>query len=152
MPFYYHLRQESTGKINALLAFSDVVRPVQEKTLKGYLTGFVDLVCRHQGKYYVIDYKSNYLGDYLYDYNRENIRAAMEDHNYGLQYWIYTLVLQRFLQGVFPDYSYEEHFGGVFYLFARGMRADYPGNGIFFDRPQLSVLESLQKVLGGGIS
>ncbi len=149
MPFYYHLRQESTEKINAILSFSDVVRPVQEKTLKGYLTGFVDLVCRHQGKYYVIDYKSNYLGAHLHDYNQENIRAAMGDHNYGLQYWIYTMVLHRFLAGTLQNYSYEESFGGVFYLFARGMKPGYPGNGVFFDRPQLDVLDALQQALGG---
>ncbi len=152
MPFYYHLRQESTGKINELLAFSDVVRPVQEKTLKGYLTGFVDLVCRYQGKYYVIDYKTNYLGGHLHDYTREKVRMAMSDHNYGLQYWIYTLVLHRFLSGILSGYSYAKNFGGVFYLFARGMKPDCPGNGIFFDCPELSVLESLQEALGGGSS
>lgn len=149
MPFYFHLRQESTQRINKLLAFSDVVRPVQEKTLKGYLTGFVDLVCRYQGKYYVIDYKSNYLGDYLHDYGAERIRIAMGEHNYGLQYWIYTLVLHRFLAGTLHNYSYEEMFGGVFYLFARGMNPDYPGNGVFFDRPQVSVVDALLQTLGG---
>jgi exodeoxyribonuclease V beta subunit len=149
MPFYFHLRQESTRRINALLSFSDVVRPVQEKTLKGYLTGFVDLVCRYRGKYYVIDYKSNYLGGHLHDYSEEKIRAAMGDHNYGLQYWIYTLVLHRFLEGTLQNYSYEETFGGVFYLFARGMNSKYPGNGVFFDRPQLSILEALLQTLGG---
>ncbi len=149
MPFYFHLQEESTERINELLAFSAVVRPIQEKTLKGYLTGFVDLVCRYQGKYYVIDYKSNYLGDFLHDYKRENLTAAMCDHNYGLQYWIYTLVLHRFLANTLPGYSYQESFGGVFYLFARGMRPDCPGNGVFFDRPQLAVLDALLLSLGG---
>lgn len=149
MPFYFHLRQESTQRINELLSFSDVVCPVQEKILKGYLTGFVDLVCRYQGKYYVIDYKSNYLGDYLHDYSQERIRIAMGDHNYGLQYWIYTLVLHRFLAGTLGNYSYDEMFGGVFYLFARGMSPDYPGNGVFFDRPQLSVVDALLQTFGG---
>ena len=149
MPFYFHLRHGSTRRINELLSFSDVVRPVQEKVLKGYLTGFVDLLCRYRGKYYVIDYKSNYLGDYLHDYGEEKMRIAMGDHNYGLQYWIYTLVLHRFLAGTLQNYSYEEMFGGVFYLFARGMNPDYPGNGVFFDRPQLDVLDALLQTLGG---
>lgn len=149
MPFYFHLREESTERINELLAFSKVVRPIQEKTLKGYLTGFVDLVCRYQGKYYVIDYKSNYLGDFLHDYKQENLTVAMCDHNYGLQYWIYTLVLHRFLANTLSDYNYDESFGGVFYLFARGMCPDCPGNGVFFDRPQLDVLDALQQALGG---
>lgn len=149
MPFYFHLRPESTATINTLLAFSDVVRPVQEKALQGYLTGFVDLVCRYQGKYYVIDYKSNYLGDHLHNYDEKNIRSAMRDHNYGLQYWIYTLVLHRFLLGTLQGYNYEENFGGVFYLFARGMKPAFPGNGVFFDRPQLRVLDALLLALGG---
>lgn len=149
MPFYFHLRKESTQRINELLSFSDVVRPIQERTLKGYLTGFVDLVCRVRGKYYVIDYKSNFLGGYLHDYGEERIRGAMGDHNYGLQYWIYTMVLHRFLAGTLHDYNYEESFGGVFYLFARGMNPDYPGNGVFFDRPQLSVVDALLQAFGG---
>ncbi len=149
MPFYFHLREESTARINELLAFSGVVRPIQERMLKGYLTGFVDLVCRWQGKYYVIDYKSNYLGDFLHNYKEEKLSLAMHDHNYGLQYWIYTLVLHRFLADTLTGYNYEESFGGVFYLFARGMHPDHPGNGMFFDRPQRSVLDDLQDCLGG---
>ena len=148
MPFYFHLREESTERINELLAFSEVVQPIQERKLKGFLTGFVDLICRYQGKYYVMDYKTNYLGDYFSEYGEGALVAAMRDHNYGLQYWIYTLVLHRFLAGTLPGYSYEQNFGGVFYLFARGMSPEYPGNGIFYDRPDLAVLDKLQKSLG----
>ena len=149
MGFYFHLREESTRRINEILAFSEVVRPIQEKNLSGYLTGFVDLLCRYRGKYYVIDYKSNYLGDFLHDYTTEKLITAMRDHNYGLQYWIYTLVLHRFLQNSLQGYKYEETFGGVLYLFTRGMRSDCPGNGVFFDRPELGVLDALQLALGG---
>jgi exodeoxyribonuclease V beta subunit len=148
MPFYFHLREESTGRINELLAFSDVVQPIQERKLRGYLTGFVDLVCRYRGRYYIMDYKSNYLGDYFSEYRQEGLVAAMRDHNYGLQYWIYTLVLHRFLAGSLPTYSYQQNFGGVFYLFTRGMSPEFPGNGVFYDRPDLRVLDGLQKSLG----
>jgi len=150
MPFYFHLREGSTERINELLAFSSVVKPIEERRLKGYLTGFVDLVCRHQGKYYIMDYKTNYLGDHFRDYRKDFLVAAMHDHNYGLQYWIYTMVLHGFLSNTIATYEYEKDFGGVFYLFARGMSPDYPENGLFFDRPQLSVLEALQKCLGAG--
>jgi len=148
MPFYFHLREESTERINELLAFSDVVQPIQERKLRGYLTGFVDLVCRYRGRYYIMDYKSNYLGDYFSEYGQGGLVAAMRDHNYGLQYWIYTLVLHRFLAGTLPAYSYQQNFGGVFYLFTRGMNPEYPGNGVFFDRPDFRVLDGLQKSLG----
>jgi len=148
MPFYFHLREESTERINELLAFSPVVQPVQERKLKGYLTGFVDLVCRHKGKYYIMDYKTNYLGDHFCDYEKDLLVTAMHDHNYGLQYWIYTLVLHRFLMNTVPGYEYGENFGGVFYLFVRGMSPELPGNGLFFDRPDISVLDALHKHLG----
>ena len=150
MPFYFKLREESTKQINTLLAFSDVVQPIQERKLKGYLTGFVDLVCRHNGQYFIIDYKSNYLGDTLAHYTNDFLVSAMRDHNYGLQYWIYTLVLHRFLTNTLTGYEYERDFGGVLYLFARGMSPDIPGNGVYYDRPQLSVLDALQKSLGAG--
>lgn len=150
MPFYFHLREESTERINSLLAFSEVVQPIQERKLKGYLTGFIDLVCRHNGQYFVIDYKSNYLGDTLAHYSWDFLVSAMRDHNYGLQYWIYTLVLHRFLSNSVKDYSYERDFGGVLYLFARGMTPELPGNGVYADRPQLSVLNALHESLGAG--
>ncbi len=149
MPFYFHLREESTGRINELLGSSEVVQPIAERRLKGYLTGFVDLVCRHGGKYYIMDYKTNYLGDRFADYHADALVAAMRDHNYGLQYWIYTLVLHRFLANTLPAYAYEQDFGGVVYLFARGMSPGLPGNGLFHDRPQVAVLDELHNCLGG---
>lgn len=148
MPFYFHLQEESTGRINELLAFSPVVQPVQERKIKGYLTGFVDLVCRRKGKYYIMDYKTNYLGDHFGDYEKKQLITAMRDHNYGLQYWIYTLVLHRFLLNTVPGYEYEKNFGGVFYLFVRGMKPEIPGNGLFFDRPDVEVLDALHRYLG----
>jgi len=148
MPFYFHLREESTEHINTLLEFSPVVRSIQERQLKGYLTGFIDLACRHQGKYYIMDYKTNYLGDSLASYAEENLVGAMRDHNYGLQYWIYTMVLHRFLKASIAEYDYERDFGGVFYLFARGMSPEYPGNGVYYNCPEKSVLEELNKCLG----
>ena len=148
MPFYFHLQEGTTKRINEILHFSSVVQPVQERKLKGYLTGFIDLVCRYRGKYYVMDYKTNYLGPRLNDYGGESLVAAMRDHNYGLQYWIYILVLHRYLKATLPEYDYSRDFGGVFYLFARGMSPAYPGNGLFFDMPQHEVIESLYDCLG----
>ncbi len=147
MPFYFHLRPGSTGELNRLLSFSPVVRAVPERSLGGYLTGFIDLVCRYQGKYYIMDYKTNYLGSSLADYSPEALQTAMHAHNYGLQYWIYSLVLHRFLKGTLPGYSPDD-FGGVYYLFARGMRPGYPGNGVYFDRPEQRVLEELDDCVG----
>ena len=95
-------------------------QPLTSKQMCGYLTGFIDLICEYKGLYYVMDYKTNSLPDYT----PENLTRAMREHNYGLQYWIYTVVLHRYLQLRLPDYDYETHFGGVRYLFVRGMQPE----------------------------
>ena len=150
MAFYYHMGQVDTRRINTILAPDPAVRPLGAKAMEGYLTGFVDLVCAHQGRYYILDYKTNYLGPHLEDYGVDRLTAAMASHNYGLQYWIYTLVLHRYLANVLPGYSYDDHFGGVYYLFVRGMTPGLPGNGVFATRPGLARLDELDLAIGGG--
>jgi len=183
MPFYLRLAPGSTDQINTILATSPTVTPVCPRNLQGYLAGFIDLVCCHQGKYYIMDYKSNWLGNQLADYagqgwpsvdrakdggratagqgrpsvaramdggraTRPNrLEQAMREHNYGLQYWLYTLMLHRYLQTVIDDYVYGDHFGGVKYLFMRGMDPALPGNGVYTDLPDLATLEQLEGCL-----
>lgn len=103
-------------------------------TVKGMLKGFIDLVFEHQGKYYVLDWKSNHLGDEAERYQKHQLDNAMVDHRYDLQYQIYALALHRFLKTRISDYDYDQHFGGVFYLFLRGVRPD-SDSGIFSARP-----------------
>jgi exodeoxyribonuclease V beta subunit len=74
----------------------------------------------------------------------------MASHNYGLQYWIYTLVLHRYLANVLPGYRYETHFGGVFYLFVRGMSPAVPGSGVYAAQPAQETLARLDAAVGGG--
>ena len=149
MPFYFQLTNSSTEQINTILAGSPVVTPITPKALQGYLTGFVDLICRYQEKFYIMDYKSNWLGNQLSDYGPEGLEQAMRDHNYGLQYWLYTLVLHRYLQNAMEGYDYTAHFGGVMYLFVRGMEPTQPGSGVFFDLPDHATLERLDRCLAG---
>ena len=150
MPFYFQLQASSTEQINTILAGEPTVTPVTPKALQGYLTGFIDLICRYQGKFYIMDYKSNWLGNHLPDYGPEGLEQAMRDHNYGLQYWLYTLVLHRYLQNAMADYNYSTHFGGVMYLFIRGMEPTLPGSGVYFDLPDLATLERLDCCLTAG--
>ncbi|KAF0189342.1 MAG: DNA helicase/exodeoxyribonuclease V beta [Desulfobulbaceae bacterium] len=152
MPFYLRLAPGSTNQLNAILTASPTVTAVNPKTLQGYLAGFIDLVCCHQGKYYIMDYKSNWLGNRLTDYRPERLERAMREHNYGLQYWLYTLMLHRYLQTVIDDYTYADHFGGVKYLFLRGMDPAHPGCGVYADLPDLATLERLEGCLCGASS
>lgn len=106
------------------------------------LKGFIDLVFEHQGRYYIVDWKSNHLGNHPDDYSQSRIEQAMIDHRYDLQYHIYALALHRFLTLRLADYNYAQHFGGVYYLFLRGV---VPGsdNGIFHTRPDQQLIEQL---------
>ncbi len=149
MGFYFHLGRLATERINRILADEPTVVPLAHKTMRGYLTGFIDLVCEYRGKFYILDYKTNFLGDALADYQTDNLLAAMQAHNYGLQYWIYTLVLHRHLQNRLASYRYQDHFGGVMYLFVRGMAPDIPGSGVFAASPDYEKVVALDLAIGG---
>ncbi|MCZ2720085.1 exodeoxyribonuclease V subunit beta [Marinomonas sp. 15G1-11] len=94
---------------------------IQDRPLKGMLKGFIDLLFEWQGQYYVVDYKSNHLGDSEDDYHDQALREGVADHRYDLQYQLYTLALHRYLKTRIDDYDYDMHVGGVMYLFLRGM-------------------------------
>ena len=119
--------------------------------LKGMLKGFIDLIFEYQGRYYVLDYKSNHLGADSALYRPELLAGAMLDHRYDLQYQLYSLALHRFLASRIPDYDFEQHFGGVYYLFLRGMRSEQPDNGVFFCRPSWTLVDSMDRLFRGEI-
>ena len=115
--------------------------------MRGQLKGFIDLIFRHDGRYYVADYKSNYLGDQMSDYQPAALVEAMEHHQYDLQYWIYSIAVDQYLSRRIPNYDYETHFGGVYYFFLRGMNGTSAGEGVFFTRPEKSQLEKWRRWL-----
>ena len=98
------------------------------------MNGFIDCFFEFEGRYFILDWKSNYLGNTLEHYQNENLIQAMNESNYHLQYLIYTLAIHRYLEKYIPNYDYETHFGGVLYLFVRGIREDQ-STGIFFTKP-----------------
>ena len=114
----------------------------------GYLAGVIDLLFRHEGRYYLIDWKSNHRGDLADAYAPPGLRAEMTEHGYHLQLLLYTVAIHRFLRGRVPDYSYETHFGGAFYLFLRGMRQEWvseatPLPGVYHEYPPFHVIDAL---------
>ncbi|MBO6586516.1 MAG: exodeoxyribonuclease V subunit beta [Gracilimonas sp.] len=109
----------------------------------GFIKGFIDLIFRSGDRYYILDYKSNHLGDTPADYSSENLSQAIIDSGYDLQYHIYSLALHRFLRKRVVHYDYEQHFGGVLYLFLRGVDKDKPGSGVFFHRPDSELISQL---------
>lgn len=148
MPFYLAIREHFD-----LEAFNRALKthhhlpsePLQFEQIQGIVRGSIDLVFRHNGKYYLVDYKSNFLGSTLADYNQEALKKEMLHSHYDWQYLIYTLALHRYLQSVVPDYDYARDFGGVFYLFLRGMNGE-PESGVFYDRPSVELITELDGV------
>ena len=119
--------------------------------IDGFLRGFVDLVVEHGGRWYVIDYKSNWLGSSPGNYSREAVEAAMRSSAYPLQYLLYLVALHRHLGLRLPRYDYERNVGGVFYLFVRGMDpAAGMERGVWFDRPDASLIHELDRLFRGG--
>ncbi len=116
----------------------------------GFIKGFIDLIFRTGDRYYILDYKSNHLGDTPADYSSENLSRAIKDSGYDLQYHIYSLALHRFLANREKGYNYEEHFGGVVYLFLRGVDKDKPGSGVFFDKPDYELINQLDRYFKKG--
>ena len=148
MPFYLAIREHfDVAAFNrALKAHHHLSsEPLQFEKIQGMVRGSIDLVFRHNGKYYLVDYKSNFLGSTLADYNQEALKKEMLHSHYDWQYLIYTLALHRYLQSVVPHYDYARDFGGVFYLFLRGMNGE-PQSGVFYDRPSVELITELDGV------
>ncbi len=118
---------------------------------RGFMRGYVDLVFEREGRYFVADYKSNWLGDSLDDYAPARLQAAMADAFYDLQYLVYTVAVHRLLATRVPGYDYERHFGGVYYLFLRGMRPlSGPAFGVYHTRPPAPLIAALNACLAPG--
>ena len=156
MQFFIDMKLIHAKDVNQLLKRYDPLSAragdFQFQSVQGFLKGFIDLTFEKSGKYYVLDYKSNYLGDSLEDYNQANIEQAMIEHRYDFQYQLYTLALHRLLKSRVPDYDYETHIGGVFYTFLRGMQGDNTGQqqyGVYFNKPAFALIDGLDKLFSG---
>ena len=148
MPFYLAIREHfDVEAFNRTLKAHHHLpsEPLQFEQIQGMVRGSIDLVFRHNGKYYLVDYKSNFLGSTLADYNQEALKKEMLHSHYDWQYLIYMLALHRYLQSVVPHYDYSRDFGGVFYLFLRGMNGE-PQSGVFYDRPSVELITELDGV------
>lgn len=116
---------------------------------KGYLTGFIDLCFLHKDKVYILDYKSNYLGNTIEHYSSDRLESDMEKHRYDLQYHIYAYAMHRALQNRIENYQYEKHFGGICYIYLRGL-SDQGDNGIYTStKPSFSTIQQIDQILGG---
>ena len=111
------------------------------------LRGFIDLVFEHSGKLFLLDWKTNHLGNSVESYSQRAIEHAMFQHDYYLQYCLYCVALKRYIETRFPNKDFYDSFGGVFYLFIRGIN-EHDDSGIFYDRPSKPLLKALDKAIG----
>ncbi|TCP91247.1 DNA helicase/exodeoxyribonuclease V beta subunit [Cricetibacter osteomyelitidis] len=114
--------------------------------IQGMIRGFIDLVFRHDGKYYILDYKSNYLGGLPQHYEKSKLSRVVSQSGYDLQYLLYTVALHRYLKVRNPNYNYEQHFGGVIYAFIRGMNSKNSDFGVYFNKPKATLIEQLDQL------
>ncbi len=117
--------------------------------IRGMMQGFVDLIVRSEAGYFVLDYKSNYLGPTLADYGDAALQGAIAHGHYDIQFLIYSLALHRYLRERLPNYQLERDFGGVHYLFLRGMNGRDCSTGVYSHRPAAELLLALEQLLVG---
>ncbi|MDT9547144.1 MAG: exodeoxyribonuclease V subunit beta [Chlorobium sp.] len=148
MEFFFPLRFLTPERLSSLAGKGVHPGQLDFAPVRGMLIGFIDMVFQAGGRYWLLDWKSNYLGEALDSYTKERMEEAMGLHHYDLQYLIYTVALHRYLSLRIPDYRYSTHFGGVIYVFLRGVDESSGQNrGFYRARPSEELVNSLTEIL-----
>jgi exodeoxyribonuclease V beta subunit len=158
LEFYFPLKPISQEKLNMILktdsryqlpaGFPETIERLQFSPIRGFMKGFMDLVFQWQDRFYLVDWKSNFLGGRIEDYDQVSLTQVMKKEGYVLQYCIYTLALDQYLRLRMADYHYEKHFGGVYYIFLRGVYPEMgPDFGIYRDVPSPELMSALREGL-----
>ena len=150
MEFWLVAQRMDSSRIDALCrthVLPGVARPaLAEQQLQGMLMGFADLVFEHQGRYWVLDYKSNHLGPDDAAYSRAALNESMAEHRYDVQASLYLLALHRLLQArLGAAYDPAQQLGGAVYLYLRGVRG--PERGVCLVPPDLALLDAFEHML-----
>jgi len=154
LEFYFPLKSISPKKLESIFAkyagpelpmgFPERIERLDFAPVRGFMKGFVDMVFQFQDRFYLVDWKSNFLGSSPEDYGQEALVKAMKDELYMLQYHLYTVALDQHLRLRLPGYTYETHFGGIYYIFLRGVAPDRGTDlGIYRGRPSGEFINEL---------
>jgi len=146
LEFDFPLKQFNTDRLKALSTDEIPFHIKSFAEIEGIMNGKMDLFFKMHDKYYILDWKSNFLGETLEDYNQEKVAKAMGDNNYHLQYHLYTLAAKKYLSHCINDFDYDKHFGGVIYIFLRGVRTDL-NNGLFLHRPDKTIINKIEDII-----
>jgi exodeoxyribonuclease V beta subunit len=146
LEFDYPVSLFNPSKLNEFSFLQQNISTHFYEEIEGMMTGKIDLFFEVRGKYFILDWKSTYLGGTIDYYTKPSLEAAMDENNYHLQYYIYTLAAKKYLELRLPNFNYEKDFGGVLYCFVRGMRAE-ESTGVFWTKPSLSEIKKLENLL-----
>jgi len=158
LEFYFPLQTLSSEKLKNIFLkygnenlpkdFPEQIENLHFAPSRGFMRGFIDLVFQLQDSFYVIDWKSNFLGTNVEDYHQEKLATVMSEEYYHLQYLLYTVALDKYLSKQVANYHYKKHFGGVFYLFLRGIDPEKGSAfGIYRSRPSEKLIHGLSQNL-----
>lgn len=154
MEFWFAVFEANTWELDQLITqhtLDGVGRAaLLPKQLNGMLKGYMDLVFAHEGRYYVLDYKSNWMGEDDAAYSAEALRQAVLKSRYEVQYVLYVFALHRLLKSRLPHYQYEEHVGGAVTWFLRGHGA--ATRGVHLERPPLALIEVLEVLFSAPVA
>jgi exodeoxyribonuclease V beta subunit len=158
MEFYFPLKPLSRKRLRKIFAdyggidlindFPDRLGRLTFSLTKGFMKGYIDMVFHDQNRFWLVDWKSNYLGSSVENYSKNVLKNVMKRHFYILQYHLYVVALHQYLRLRIPKFNYEQHFGGVFYLFLRGVDLDKgPEFGVYKDFPGKTLIDVLLREL-----
>ena len=158
LEFFFPLKRITAPDLAKVLVRHGVIPPGTDPAaalqaldfapVTGMLMGFMDMVFEAQGRFWLLDWKSNHLGNSVEEYRHERLDRAMQDNLYRLQYLLYTVALDRFLALRVPGYRYEAHFGGAIYVFLRGVSAERGEEfGFYRDLPPVELIRELSELL-----
>lgn len=148
MQFFIPLQKKfNIQNFNKIIKTYDVnskkLPDIQYPDITGMLTGAIDLIYIYNNQYFLLDYKTNWLGPKNIFYNQKNIYKEIYKNRYDVQYQIYSIALHRYLINKLKNYKYSKHFGGIIYLFIRSFDNIHNKNGIFFYLPNYSLIKKL---------
>ena len=143
----------SLNDTQSLERYPDIFNPLvcKERAEQYFLHGYIDYVFEFNGRFYIIDWKSNFLGESMSDYQAHCIEKNIIDSGYRLQYYIYTLALDQLLRAQIQGYDYSKHFGGIFYIYLRGIDPGYVSTenpkttGVYFNKPDLEQIRLFEQ-------
>lgn len=152
LEFSFPINSFTKKKLAALFELEKLplrIDRLQFQAVNGFMTGFIDLVFAHKGRFYIADWKSNWLGPTTHAYHATAMANEMQHNFYTLQLCLYSVALHRYLRLRQPGYDFEQHFGGTFYIFLRGVAPQRSQNGVHFQRVSRGLIEKLNTIFEG---